>query len=164
MGIRPRGDGEGRRHAAAPPFRIPRRLQGVRHGGHGLRPLLQEIRRLHRIQAGDQQGRPQGGARVRGRLVGAHDGGRGPRDRRDVEGLPVRGNPSVQPVLLCRAHLGHGRGHLAALPCPNVRVLRRLGTHDSARQPQNRSDEASPGGGSSSTRHTGRWPPTMPPR
>ena len=77
LGLRAQGAGEGRRDAAAPALGVLRRLRRIRRRGHGLRPLLQAIRRVHGVEAGDQQGRAQGRARVRGRLVGAHDGGRG---------------------------------------------------------------------------------------
>lgn len=58
------------------------------------------------------QRRAQGGQEHGGRLVGAHDAARGPRDRRGQEGVPVRGLPPVQPVQLRRADARHEAGYM----------------------------------------------------
>ena len=64
--------------------------------------------------------------------------GRGPRDRRGQEGVPVRGLPTVQPVQLRRADARHEAGYMAAVPRARVSFLGGATPLHRPRQPQDR--------------------------
>ncbi len=73
---------------------------------HVLRPLPQALPGVHGEKAGGEPRRAQGGKGARGRLGGADDAARRPRDGRGLQGLPVRGLPALRLPVPRRADLG----------------------------------------------------------
>lgn len=103
-----------------------------------LRQVPQALPAVHGVALRGEPRRAQGGQEHGGRLVGAHDAARGPRDRRGQEGVPVRGLPPVQPVQLRRADARHEAGYMAAVPRARLLLPGRRDALHRPRQPEDR--------------------------
>lgn len=105
---------------------------------HVLRPFLQTLPRVHRVQTGRGPRRPQGGPHHGGRLGRVDDGTCRPDRRRGVEGLPVCGPPTFQPPVPRRTDTGYEAERPATLSRARHLPLRRLYAPRRVRQSQSR--------------------------